>query len=81
MHLLLSVDFLQKRLVEFLCEKLVELVCSNEREAESANYPWTQMILRQFKFLDHIVDPDAFLSMLFDVLSSVPEKGDVLYCL
>nr|CAG8583464.1 7085_t:CDS:10 [Entrophospora candida] len=52
---LLSIDFLQTKLIDHLLERLPTFI--SESDDETIESPLPRLILQQLKYLDHIVDP------------------------
>ncbi|KAE8746145.1 hypothetical protein FOCC_FOCC007146 [Frankliniella occidentalis] len=71
-RMLLFVDSIQPKVIVMLLEKLVALIQRSEKEVGDDNFPWVEMIVKRFCFLDHIVDGTALFNDLFRLLQMAP---------
>ncbi|CAJ0839128.1 14050_t:CDS:10, partial [Entrophospora sp. SA101] len=65
---LLSIDFLQTKLIDHLLERLPTFI--SESDDETIESPLPRLILQQLKYLDHIVDP---IRVQREIITSLPE--------
>ncbi|KAK3913826.1 Fanconi anemia group D2 protein [Frankliniella fusca] len=71
-RMLLCVDSIQPKVMVMLLEKLVALIQRSEREVGDDSFPWVEMIVKRFCFLDNIVDGTALFNDIFRLLQMAP---------
>ncbi|CAG8433679.1 11261_t:CDS:10 [Ambispora gerdemannii] len=69
-QVLLSIDFLQPRLIDILLEKLPGFITDSDNETVCSPIP--RLIIHQLKWLGYIVEPDRLSSKILEVISITP---------
>ncbi|CAG8459084.1 12988_t:CDS:10 [Ambispora leptoticha] len=67
---LLSIDFLQPRLIDILLEKLPGFIIDSDNETVCSPIP--RLIIHQLKWLGYIVEPDRLSSKILEIISITP---------
>lgn len=71
-RMLLCVDAIQPKVIVLLLTKLVNLIQRDKEEIEQDNFPWVEMIVKRFCFLDQLVDGTALFNDIFRLLEMAP---------
>ncbi|KAG9294638.1 hypothetical protein G9A89_008117 [Geosiphon pyriformis] len=67
---LLSIDFLQPKLIDQLLEKLPEFI--PDLDNENVDSPIPRLILQQLKWLEYVVEPDRLATKILEMVSITP---------